>query len=670
MKQPNVHLTLYRYAGRFLFLRIHKRCEACDVTYAVLNRLMADVFAGKPVKLRVAPWLDRWWKPLLRGGWHAPILLLDGKMFSQGSVPDVPALIRAVAARLGDEGLAVRADEYAKRKRPTATRDEDLVVYGSPACPHCRDLVRYLEVNDVRFVLRDVSSSPTAREELRTRTGSFQIPIVCKGDRWISGTDRAALCELANIDGDREPSATDAAEAVIGIDAEQLASAAEQARRVLRGNQFDGRTRASRRLYPHQWNWDTGFIARGYLHFDAEQAYREIRSLFAAQWSDGFLPHIVFSPNARNHFPGPDYWRAERSRRVPDGVLTSGISQPPVHATMIAAALELDPDRERAARFLAVVYPKLKSLHDFFFAHRDPRREGLVTVVHPWESGIDNAPLWDEALARITSTSPWSQQMQTQYDELAHRGERPPRTYIAKYSYIVENLFRHDYDWAAILSDHPFQVQDILFNAMLCRAERDLATIAAAIGADPAPHRERAGQVARAMNAKLWNDAEQTYDSFDVVSGRHLRRETVFSYIPLYAGCCDADKAARVVARLRTRCFCMADRNCVAVPSYDMCQADYDGEFYWRGPVWFNINWMLAKGLRRHGQQEQADWIETSLLRLAIRRGFYEYYSPETGEGLGASDFSWTAALFLDLAANRNAAKPANDREPQTDHIE
>ena len=405
------------------------------------------------------------------------------------------------------------------------------------------------------------------------------------------------------------------------------------------------------------------------MHFDAEQAYREIRSLFRAQWSDGFLPHIVFNPNAQDHFPGPEYWQADRSGRVPADVSTSGISQPPVHATMIVAALDLDPDKDRALRFLNEIYPKLKALHDFFFTHRDPRGEGLVTAVHPWETGIDNAPLWDEPLSRITSTSSWSRDMQRRYDELAQHGERPPRTYIAKYSFLVENLFRHDYDWQAILSRHPFQVQDILFNAILCRAERDLATIAAAVGADSAPHIERAVRIARAMNAKLWNPDADTYDSYDVVADRHLRRETIFSYIPLYAGCCDADKSARVVNRLRVRCFCLADHNCVAVPSYDMCQADFDGEFYWRGPVWFNINWFLAKGLRRHDQPELADWIEHSLLQLAIRDGFYEYYSPETGSGLGASDFSWTAALFLDLAANWQTSRDSNDHESKEDHI-
>ncbi|NQT41670.1 MAG: glycoside hydrolase [Planctomycetes bacterium] len=542
-------------------------------------------------------------------------------------------------------------------KRPSPATSQDVVVYSSPACPHCVKLSRYLKVNGADYVNRDVSTSPTARDELEELTGGLRIPVVRKGDQWITGFDRDAVRELVGIDSDQEPAEAAEGKNQPNIDPIELARAVETAKQLLRNNQFDGRTRASQRLYPHQWNWDTGFVARGYLHFDVEQAYREMESLFRAQWTDGFLPHIVFNPLALDHFPGPDYWQATRSRRVPEGVFTSGISQPPVHASMLVAALQLDPDKDRAVHFLADIYPKLKALHDYFFKHRDPRQEGLVCAVHPWETGIDNAPLWDEPLSRLTETTPWAEHMQHRYDELVKSGERPPRTYIAKYSTLIENLFRHEYNWEAILRDHPFQVQDVLFNAILCRAERDLATIAEAVGIDRKPHRQRATRLGRAMNAKLWDSHDEVYHSYDLVAGRHLKQETIFSYIPLYAGCCDPDQAARLVERLRTRCFCLADRNCVAVPSYDMCQADYDGEFYWRGPVWFNANWYLAKGLRWHGQQELADWIENSLLQLAIRNGFHEYYSPETGRGLGASGFSWTAALFLDLAATGQTTK-------------
>ncbi len=37
------------------------------------------------------------------------------------------------------------------------------------------------------------------------------------------------------------------------------------------------------------------------------------------------------------------------------------------------------------------------------------------------------------------------------------------------------------------------------------------------------------------------------------------------------------------------------------------------------------------------------------MYQLVIENGFYEYYKPENGKGLGAAGFSWTAALFIDL---------------------
>jgi hypothetical protein len=36
-------------------------------------------------------------------------------------------------------------------------------------------------------------------------------------------------------------------------------------------------------------------------------------------------------------------------------------------------------------------------------------------------------------------------------------------------------------------------------------------------------------------------------------------------------------------------------------------------------------------------------------LEVVDTHGFREYYDPISGDGLGAHDFSWTAALVLDL---------------------
>src|SRR5215212_6191404 len=79
---------------------------------------------------------------------------------------------------------------------------------------------------------------------------------------------------------------------------------------VLRENDMGGWTRASPTLYPHQWSWDSAFIAIGLAHLDTRRAAGEIRSLLDHQWENGKVPHIVFNHAAtpESYFPGPEHW--------------------------------------------------------------------------------------------------------------------------------------------------------------------------------------------------------------------------------------------------------------------------------------------------------------------------------------------------------------------------
>ncbi len=115
-KKKTVRLTLYRYAGKFLFFRIKKRCKECDISYVILQRLMTEQLLGKPVSLRIVPWLDNFWKIIWRGGWHAPILTVNGKVFSQGRVPDIPKLLSKIGEILNDTSL-MQAGEVQTEKR-------------------------------------------------------------------------------------------------------------------------------------------------------------------------------------------------------------------------------------------------------------------------------------------------------------------------------------------------------------------------------------------------------------------------------------------------------------------------------------------------------------------------------------------------------------------------
>ena len=104
----------------------------------------------------------------------------------------------------------------------------------------------------------------------------------------------------------------------------------DKAKRVLTVNDLGPSTKPSPKLYPHQWNWDSAFIALGLAHYDLERAKTEIRSLLAGQWRNGMIPHIIYNPDESGYFPDPHRWQIARSPDAPASILTSGITQPPM----------------------------------------------------------------------------------------------------------------------------------------------------------------------------------------------------------------------------------------------------------------------------------------------------------------------------------------------------
>ena len=84
---------------------------------------------------------------------------------------------------------------------------------------------------------------------------------------------------------------------------------------ILKENDRGSYTVPTAGLYPFQWNWDSCLTALGQAHFDEARAWTEIETLFAHQWDDGMVPHIVFHQLDDGYFPGPDVWAT--GRKVP-----------------------------------------------------------------------------------------------------------------------------------------------------------------------------------------------------------------------------------------------------------------------------------------------------------------------------------------------------------------
>jgi len=222
-------------------------------------------------------------------------------------------------------------------------------------------------------------------------------------------------------------------------------------------------TKPAPALYPHQWNWDSGLNAIGRSRYDTTQAVLEIETLFNAQWQNGMVPQIVFNPDTLGHyFPEPDFWQAERSAHAPPGKVTSGITMPSVHALAVEKIYHNARRQHRALSFLERIYPKLIALHAYLYRERDPNDEGLVYIRHPWESGVDNSPTWDEPLRRIVvdrNSLPTHQRRDLEH--VTDPKMRPTDADYDRYVHLVDLFRRSDYDETRIRQVCPFLIQDL-----------------------------------------------------------------------------------------------------------------------------------------------------------------------------------------------------------------
>jgi glucosylglycerate hydrolase len=442
----------------------------------------------------------------------------------------------------------------------------------------------------------------------------------------------------------------------VSVTADARALLHDRAAAVLHGNDAGTYTRASPHLYPHQWSWDSAFIAIGWAHLDVRRAMAELEGLFSAQWATGMVPHIVFRAGPDHpYFPGPEWWDcAIAPAAAALTVQTTGICQPPVHALAVRRIWELTPQAQRPeiGERIKALYPRLVDWHRYLATQRDPEGSGLVTTYHPWE-GTDNSPRWDEALERIKVAKP-GPYTRLDVTEIGDASQRPTGWDYDRFLSLVELLRKYRYDDARIYREYPFLIKDVFFSAVLVAANAAMLDLADVAGASDADRAQVAQWLERGRDglARRFPAESGLCVDYDVRTGEDIRLRTFAGFAPLFARTADARQQAVQLRLLDSADFCGNPRfRWRLLPSTSPAEPAFEPHNYWRGPVWPVINWLLWQSLRQLGHDVRADEIRRDSLGQIAVGEFAEYFDPFTGEPLGSGRQSWTAAVTLDWSS-------------------
>jgi hypothetical protein len=344
-----------------------------------------------------------------------------------------------------------------------------------------------------------------------------------------------------------------------------------------------GYTAPSPERYPWQWLWDSCFHAIVWAELGDERAVIELARLLGAQDADGFVPHVLYAPHPSPH---GDFWGRTDA---------SSITQPPMHGHALAELVRRGVDVPE--RLCAQSTDALA----FLLRVRRRHESGLVRLCHPWESGADDSPRWDE----------W------------YGGDR----YMAKGELlrVIERT-----SGGAPIDNPTFDVACASFNALVAFNGRELASLT---------HDDRllaeTEELVEALDAQ-WDPALRTW--------RDAGGSSVRTLDPLVGALVSDTHVDAVLADLVDP---EAYGGACGPAGVHRAEATFDPMSYWRGSAWPQLSYLLWVAAGRRENQPVADAIAAATVAGVEASGFAEHWGPDDGTPLGAVPQSWATLALL-----------------------
>ena len=328
--------------------------------------------------------------------------------------------------------------------------------------------------------------------------------------------------------------------------------------------------------YVGVWAWDAFFHALAYRYVDHKLAEDQLRVLLDHQMSDGMIPDAVHDEGIVTRW------------KLPNSTQDAEVTKPPLVAWTAMKLYELSGNRD----FLDEIYGPVCRWNHWWFEHHDDDQDGIIQYNHPYSSGLDDNPLWDQGM--------------------------------------------------------PVESPDI--NTYLVMQMDALAKIAEILGLkeDAVQWLVRADVLAHKMVTHFWDEEAGVF--WAMYDHKPIGVLTPFNLYPLMTGRLSRTKTDRLVHHIVSPDEFWTN---YPIPTVARNDRQFNPNQMWRGPSWVNINYLFIEGLARCGYLEAARLLRDRTLGMLMRQNdIYEYYNPESGDPPpnAASVFGWSSAVFIDLA--------------------
>ena len=351
--------------------------------------------------------------------------------------------------------------------------------------------------------------------------------------------------------------------------------------------------------YPWQWLWDSCFHAVVWCALDEpDRALRELTSALEVQDDEGFVPHVRYHGDDVH----ADFWGRRGS---------SSITQPPMYGHALS-------ELQRAGVTLpgALVERAVRGMR-FLFDRRGRDAEGLVLLCHPWESGADDSPRWDD---------------------FCPGGFDPSRWFDVKGA-LVTSIRRSD--GGAPVDNPAFPVAGVGWNALVSFNAAELSGV---VGDDVLA--AEAAALAEALDAH-WDGALHTWVDGGPTARSSGRVRTIDALLPvLVTG--DARRAEQALA-LAVDDAAYGGR--CGPAGVHRAEPAFAPRAYWRGSSWPQLTYLLWVAASRRRMAAVSSSLASSLRAGATSSGFAEHWDADDGTPLGAIPQSWSTLVVATATA-------------------